>query len=89
MKFEGSAKPKSFPIDDRETSFLKREIGLVPAIMLIVGNTIRKGIFTASGFIIKELKDPGALLFVWLFGGLIALSGVLAYAELGRMFPRS
>jgi APA family basic amino acid/polyamine antiporter len=72
-----------------EKLVLKREIGLIPAIMLVVGNTVGTGIFTTSGFIIKELRDPVALLFLWLLGGLIAFFGALSYAELGRLFPRA
>jgi APA family basic amino acid/polyamine antiporter len=72
-----------------EKLVLKREIGLIPAIMLVVGNTVGTGIFTTSGFIIKELRDPGVLLFLWLLGGLIAFFGALSYAELGRLFPRA
>lgn len=82
-------KSKSLFISNFEGSSLKREVGLFPAVMLVVGNTIGTGIFTTSGFIIKELRDPGALLLVWLLGGLIALFGALSYAELGKMFPRS
>jgi len=48
---------------------LRREVGLIPAIMLVVGNTVGTGIFTTSGFIMKELRDPGALLLVWILGG--------------------
>lgn len=68
---------------------LNREIGLVPAVMLVVGNTIGTGIFTTSGFIIKELRDPLALIFVWFLGGILSLFGALCYAELGKMFPRA
>jgi len=89
VKSEGSNRPKNLLISDKEVSYLKREVGLFPAIMLVVGNTIGTGIFTTSGFIIKELKDPGALFLVWILGGLIALFGAISYAELGRMFPRA
>jgi len=89
VKSKDLSESKSFSFSDKESSYLKREVGLVPAIMLVVGNTIGTGIFTTSGFIIKELKDPGALLFVWVIGGLIALFGAFSYAELGKMFPRA
>lgn len=78
------SKAKSF-----EFVHLNREIGLVPAVMLVVGNTIGTGIFTTSGFIIKELRDTLALIFVWFLGGIISLFGALCYAELGKMFPRA
>ncbi|MCS7278814.1 MAG: amino acid permease [Thermodesulfobacteriaceae bacterium] len=68
---------------------LQRDLGLIPAVMLVIGNTIGTGIFTTSGFILKEVGDPGALLLVWLLGGIISLFGALSYAELGKMFPRA
>ncbi len=68
---------------------LSKEFNLFTAVMVIIGNTVGSGIFTTSGFIIKELKDPGALLLVWFLGGLISLFGALSYAELGKMFPRA
>jgi len=89
VKSDEFTKLQNFFISEKEQKCLKREVGLFPAIMLVVGNTIGTGIFTTSGFIIKELKDPGALLLVWILGGLIALFGALSYAELGRMFPRA
>ena len=89
MKSNEFAELKNNSISEKESFRLRRGIGLFPAVMLVVGNTIGTGIFTTSGFIIKELKDPGALLLVWILGGLIALFGAISYAELGKMFPRA
>jgi len=89
VKSEELVELKNISIYEEERWQLKREVGLFSAIMLVVGNTIGTGIFTTSGFIIKEIKDPAALLLVWILGGLIALFGALSYAELGRMFPRA
>jgi len=89
VKSNEFAELKNNSISEKESFRLRRGIGLFPAVMLVVGNTIGTGIFTTSGFIIKELKDPGALLLVWILGGLIALFGAISYAELGKMFPRA
>ncbi|AEH22831.1 amino acid permease-associated region [Thermodesulfobacterium geofontis OPF15] len=89
VKSNELAELKNNSISEKESFRLIREIGLFPAVMLVVGNTIGTGIFTTSGFVIKELKDPGALLLVWILGGLIALFGAISYAELGKMFPRA
>lgn len=86
MKSNSSLKSK---VKSFDSVHLNREIGLIPAVMLVVGNTIGTGIFTTSGFIIKELKDPLALIFVWFLGGILSLFGALCYAELGKMFPRA
>lgn len=74
------------PTNDRR---LKREIGFLPAVFLIVANMVGTGIFTTSGFIMEELGDPILLLGCWLAGGLFALAGALSYGRLGVLFPRA
>ncbi|MEW6378574.1 MAG: amino acid permease [bacterium] len=68
---------------------LERQLSLFSAFILVVANMIGTGIYTTSGFIIKELGDPGAMLLCWLSGGVFALCGALCYGELGAMFPHS
>ena len=69
------------------SSHLARELTLFSATIVVVANMIGTGIFTTSGFIIKELGNPNTMLLCWLFGGVFALSGALCYGELGAMFP--
>jgi len=68
---------------------LKREIGLFSAVILVIANMVGTGIFTTSGFIIKEVGDTYTMLLCWLVGGIFALSGALCYSELGAMFPKA
>ena len=70
------------------STHLERELTLFSATIVVVANMIGTGIFTTSGFIIKELGNPNTMLLCWLFGGIFALSGALCYGELGAMFPR-
>ncbi|MBI5583253.1 MAG: amino acid permease [Deltaproteobacteria bacterium] len=72
-----------------ESHSLKREIGLFTAGVLVVANMIGTGIFTTSGFIIQEVKEPLVLLVSWLVGGIFALCGALCYGELGAAFPEA
>ena len=53
---------------------LKREIGFFPTKILVVANMVGTGIFTTSGFIIKELGNPQTMLLFWFVGGVFALS---------------
>ncbi|CAN2041062.1 Amino acid permease [Candidatus Magnetomoraceae bacterium gMMP-15] len=68
---------------------LQRDIGLFSATILVIANMIGTGIFTTSGFIIKEVGTPQNLLMCWLVGGIFALCGALCYAELGAAFPKA
>jgi APA family basic amino acid/polyamine antiporter len=50
---------------------------------------IGTGIFTSLGFQVISLKSGFALILLWLLGGISALTGALAYSELGTSMPRS
>jgi APA family basic amino acid/polyamine antiporter len=71
------------------TAHLERQLSLFSVFILVVANMIGTGIFTTSGFIMKELGNPATMLLCWLLGGVFALCGALCYGELGAMFPHS
>jgi basic amino acid/polyamine antiporter, APA family len=71
------------------TAELKRDLGLVTCVLLVVGNIIGVGIFTTPGVIAKGLPSSGWVLTAWLLGGFMAMAGALTYAELGAMFPKA
>lgn len=66
---------------------VKRQIGTVTATSIVVANMIGAGIFTTSGIMAANLPDAGWVILCWVFGGLIALSGALCYAELATRMP--
>jgi APA family basic amino acid/polyamine antiporter len=66
---------------------IKREIGTFTATSIVVANIIGAGIFTTSGILAGLLPGPGWVLLCWGFGGLIAISGALCYAELATRMP--
>lgn len=47
------------------------------------------GIFTSLGFQVGDLPTGFAIMALWTIGGICALCGALAYAELGAALPRS
>ncbi len=47
------------------------------------------GIFTSLGFQVGDLPSGFAIMALWAIGGICALCGALAYAELGAALPRS
>jgi basic amino acid/polyamine antiporter, APA family len=72
------------PDDDR--SF---RMGALPAMALVAGSMLGIGIFIAPPVVAAQLSAPGGFLLMWLVGGLSALFGALAVAELGAMLPRA
>ncbi len=50
---------------------------------------IGTGVFTSLGFQVLDIQSGFAILFLWLIGGIFALSGALCYGELGAAMPRS
>uniref|UniRef100_H3CFW5 Solute carrier family 7 member 10 n=1 Tax=Tetraodon nigroviridis TaxID=99883 RepID=H3CFW5_TETNG len=72
---------------DRVT--LKKEIGLMSACTIIIGNIIGSGIFISPKGVLEHSGSVGLALLVWLLGGCIAALGSLCYAELGVTIPKS
>ena len=70
-------------------SELGRTIGWRTAAAVVIANMIGTGIFTTSGFIARDTGSPWILLALWIAGGLITLTGALAYAELGTAMPEA
>src|SRR5262245_23466432 len=64
-------------------------IGATTGTLLIVANMIGVGVFTTTGYMAGALQSPQAVLVAWLVGGVAALCGALAYAELGAALPRN
>lgn len=68
---------------------MERTLTLRSAVGLIVGIVIGSGIFASPGFVVAEVKSPGATLIVWSICGLVTLLGSLSMAELSAAIPMS
>ncbi len=68
---------------------LPRKLGLMDAALLLVGAVIGSGIFVVPSLIAQRIPEPGLVLAIWLFSGLLVLCGALTLAELGAMLPQS
>jgi APA family basic amino acid/polyamine antiporter len=64
-------------------------LGLTFGLAVIIGNTIAAGILRTPGDIAAHLPTFWLFLSVWIIGGLYALLGANALAELGTLLPRS
>jgi basic amino acid/polyamine antiporter, APA family len=66
---------------------LKRQIGLVTAMMIIIADVIGTGIFTTTGQVLGKTGSALSILVLFALGGVIALTGSLCYAEMATMWP--
>jgi len=64
-------------------------LGLTFGLAVTIGNTIGAGILRTPGEIAGELPNAAGFVGIWVVGGLYALLGANALAELGTMMPRS
>lgn len=76
---------------DRDTwgERLPRSVGLLPAVLVVIGITIGSGIFRVPARVADGLGAPGPVLLAWVLGGVLALFGALTLAELAGLYPRS
>ncbi len=70
-------------------SRLTKKIGVFTASSIVVANMIGTGVFTSVGFQLSAVQNTWGILLLWLVGGLLALFGAFAYAELGTHFKES
>ncbi|MCC7308952.1 MAG: amino acid permease [Acidobacteria bacterium] len=68
---------------------LVRELTLLDATMLVVGSMIGSGIFIVSAESARLVGAPGWLLLVWVFAGVMTITGSLCFAELAASMPRA
>jgi APA family basic amino acid/polyamine antiporter len=66
---------------------LRRALGTFDATMVVVGGIIGAGIFINPYLVAQRLPTGGWILAAWAFGGVVALAGAFAFAELAALFP--
>ena len=68
---------------------MKKKISIYTAAAIVVANMIGTGVFTSVGFQLSSVQNTWSILLLWVIGGLLALFGAFAYAELGTHFKES
>lgn len=68
---------------------LKRHLGLLAAVNVIISVMIGSGIFISSTAALKYSGSIGLCLIMWTACGLVSFLGALCFAELGTLVPRS
>src|SRR5712692_5182780 len=68
---------------------LRRELGLLDATMINVGTMIASAIFIVPATVAALIPGSGAMVLVWVLGGVVSLLGALSIAELSAAYPEA
>ena len=82
----GSPVPHRAPATDADRGLVRR-LGLFDSTMIVMGGIVGSGIFINPYVVARQVHTPALILGAWALGGLIALAGAFAYAELAALRP--
>jgi APA family basic amino acid/polyamine antiporter len=77
------------PLQADATGTLPRRLGPWSTGAVTVGIMIGSGVFRVPAAAAAQSGSAGAMLLAWVVGGLVALAGALALAEVAALFPRA
>jgi amino acid transporter len=66
---------------------LRRDLGLMAALAIVVWTVIGSGIFRVPQTMIQSVGTVQMVFLVWVVGGALSLAGALTYAELAAALP--
>lgn len=68
---------------------LKKNIGLVVSMSIVIGTVIGSGIFMKPGIVIAATGSSGMAMLAWVIGGIITIASGLTIAEVSTQFPQT
>jgi APA family basic amino acid/polyamine antiporter len=84
-----SARPHQSTSPASEGATLHRRLGPFDGAAIVVSNVIGSGIFFVPMLVALAVSSGTAMLGVWVFGGVLAFAGAMAYAELATLRPHA
>ena len=75
--------------DTGKLSAGNRLLGLPSATLVVAASMIGAGIYTTSGFSLASLGSPATVIWAWIVGGVIAISGAITYGGLAARYAES
>jgi len=75
--------------ESRAPAELRRAIGTLGAVAIVVGTIIGSGIFLVPHNVAMQVGSVSTVILVWVVGGALALAGSLSLAELGAATPEA
>lgn len=76
---------RSANITTTHSSGLVTRLGVMTAIMIVMGSIIGSGVFKKSSVMAAEVQSPGLLLACWAIAGVVTLLGTLTNAEIAGL----
>jgi amino acid transporter len=76
-------------MENQKSPKLIRALGPILATAVVVGTVIGSGVFKKPAQVSTDLPYFGLVAVVWISGGVLALMGALALAEVNILFPRA
>jgi APA family basic amino acid/polyamine antiporter len=86
---EADTLPPSAPSTPHAPPRLRRVLGIVFGLAVVVGGIIGSGIMRAPGVVALGLHSPGMTLLLWAAGGVLAMLTAMPLVEAGAEIPRA
>jgi len=72
-----------------KNNVLKKEIGLLEAMTMVIGVVIGSGIFFKASMVFKNAGTPTLGVLAWVVGGIITMASALTVAEIAAAIPKT